>query len=78
MKAKGVLLVVTDTDAMVLPYSAGETEHGGCRDVVESFGKARTILKIMLEQIPASSCMFLSSSFGLASYKVKLTVIHSR
>ena len=47
-------------------------------DVVESFGKARTILKIMLEQIPDFSCRFLSSSFGLASYKVKLTVIPSR
>ena len=47
-------------------------------DVVESLGKARTILKIVLEQIPALSCMFLSSSFSLASYKVKLTVIPSR
>ena len=47
-------------------------------DVVESLGKARTILKIVLEQIPAFSCMFLSSPFSLASYKVKLTVIPSR
>ena len=78
MKAKGVLLVVTYTDAMVLLHSAGETEHGGEGDVVESLGKARTILKIVSEQIPAFSCMFLSSSFSLASYKVKLTVIPSR
>ena len=41
MKAKGVLLVVTYTDAMVLLHSAGETEHGGEGDVVESLGKAR-------------------------------------
>ena len=29
IKAKGVLLAVTEIDAMVLPHSAGETEHGG-------------------------------------------------
>lgn len=40
--------------------------------------KQRTNLKIILEQISGFSCMFLSSSCGLATYKVKQVVMPSR